>query len=49
MCHGGVCALAVGISIIEAVIENIKSAAIRVAIVLLLAIFIFLFLLLIFI
>ena len=44
MFHGGVCALAVGISIVEAVIENVKSAAIRIAIVLLFSFCIFIFL-----
>jgi hypothetical protein len=39
--HGGVCALAIGNSIIEAVIENVKSIVIAIAKVLFLAIFIF--------
>jgi hypothetical protein len=40
--HPGVCALALGISAIEAVIDNAKNIAIAIAKVLLLAIFIFL-------
>jgi hypothetical protein len=42
--NGGVWALAFGISVIEAVIENVKSAAIRIAIVLLFSFCIFIFL-----
>jgi uncharacterized membrane protein YcaP (DUF421 family) len=41
ICHAGVCALAFGIIISEAVIKNVKSTAIKIAIVLLFIFFIF--------
>jgi hypothetical protein len=41
ICHGGVCALAVGTSIIEADIESVKNIAIAIAIVLFLANFMY--------
>ena len=42
--QGGVCALALGISVIEAPIETVKIAAIKIAIILLFSVFICIFL-----
>jgi hypothetical protein len=41
ICHGGVCALAVGTSIIETPIENIKNRAITIVVVLFFANFMY--------